>query len=463
MSKMAGAVAGSRPRHTTARTPRHPNLRVLIVLTACLVWFGAVSVAEATESDDLVKVFVVPDPARSGGEIATLPSVAADTLGDASRSTEIFELNQGQAQLDGAALNDPGEQLHPGWILRLPQDATGKGVQLARDNDGPEPAAGPAPGGSAATSVFVIPLGTVLAVLGAILLALATACIVARRRLRAAYVALTRAIHRLGEPLRARRRLRARRMLGRRFAADTDSVHRAHGILNQFADSEGGPEIAVHAVSLDAVGATVWLPSSATAPPQWTSLDTTRWRMTGTDDRQTEGNRTPDTAACLVRVGTDVEGAQVFVDLSRLDGVLSIAGDAGVARDVVQNVLYEVARSRPGTPVIILRDRAGESVPVLVPGLRQVSQAAVPTPTAAASTGTTRLAVARRPLKGLVVLAAPPTDQEAAQFAALCGIGGAGWTGLVCGEMDAAHWRWYAHAEGQVDIPVLDVHLTAPA
>ena len=46
---------------------------------------------------------------------------------------------------------------------------------------------------------------------------------------------------------------------------------------------------------------------------------------------------------------------------------------------------------------------------------------------------------------------------------ALCGPGGAGWTGLVYGETQDAHWRWYTDGDGRVDIPVLDLKLTVPA
>ncbi|MFD7053242.1 hypothetical protein ACFWBS_44300 [Streptomyces mirabilis] len=45
----------------------------------------------------------------------------------------------------------------------------------------------------------------------------------------------------------------------------------------------------------------------------------------------------------------------------------------------------------------------------------------------------------------------------------MCGPGGAGWTGLVYGEAQDAHWRWYTDGDGRVDIPVLDLKLTVPA
>ncbi|MEU5461265.1 hypothetical protein ACH4KU_23960 [Streptomyces althioticus] len=463
MNEAPGAAPGHGARHVTARgAGRHLRRALMALLLACLVWSGAAEPADAADGDDLVKVFVVPDPSASGGRTVTLPDVAAGTLGDASRSPEIFDLNRELTQPDGTALTSPDEQLHPGWILRLPQDATGDGVQLARDNGGQEPSPGPA-AGTGTTTVFAVPLGTVVAVLGAVVMALVTAGIVARRRLRTAWSALVRLLRRLGEPFRARRRLAARRALGRRFAADTDAPRRARLVLNRFRAAEGASGAPVHAVRIDAVGATVWLPSTSAAPEPWKRIDSTRWSLSATEDRRADGEPVADEAACPVRAGTDTEGVAVFVDLSRLDGVLSVVGDAATARDAVRNVLEEVARGRPGTPVTVLGDRTGPLVPVVPPGLREVPPL-TPAPVAPPlPSGTRRIAAARRPVQGLVVLATPPTDHEAAQLAALCGTGGAGWTGLVCGEVAAAHWRWYADAEGRVDVPLLGLRLTVPA
>jgi nucleoid-associated protein YgaU len=65
----------------------------------------------------------------------TLYSIARRTLGDGSRYVEIFEINRGRPQRDGATLSDPGV-LHVGWRLELPLQA------------GPAPAPPPpAPGG----------------------------------------------------------------------------------------------------------------------------------------------------------------------------------------------------------------------------------------------------------------------------------------------------------------------------
>ncbi|QMU76802.1 hypothetical protein GXW83_14710 [Streptacidiphilus sp. PB12-B1b] len=483
MSKGAGAAAAVPPITWTAQRIAGAVLRVVAVLLLALgaaAATAAPATAAGSGSGDLVKVFVVPDPAQTGGAPATLSSIAAGTLGDPSRAGEVFTLNQGLTQADGSALTSPDQQLHPGWILRLPPDASGPGVQLARESGtagagqgGASPSAGAGSSTAArsastgtaratrgTTTVLSLPPAAVLALLGAVLLALVTAAIVARRRLRRALAALGRAVAALGEPFARRRRTKARARIGRQFAADAASVRRAHGALGEFTAPGERPRPSVHALQLDPDGVTVWLPAAEALEVPWHSVDGTRWRRPESAD---DSLRPGDPAACLVRVGTDAEGEPVFVDLSRLDGVLSVTGDRAVARDVVRNLLAETARSRPDTPVTVLGTRSGALIP-LPSGLRPVT-GVVPDPNGRPTPvrGTVLGAAARQPVQGLVVLAEPPGEREAAELAALCGPGGAGWTGLVCGEAEGAHWRWHADARGGVELPILNTRLTVPA
>ncbi|CAM5385836.1 hypothetical protein [Streptomyces canus] len=480
MSNGAGQVPDPRPRTVTAhRIPQALLFALTTLLAAFLVAIGAAGSAEAAApGDDLIKVFVVQDPAQTGGRLATLQSIAATTLGDAARADEIFDLNRGLTQKDGGALSGPGDQLHPGWILRLPKDASGPGVQLARDTGGQgnastSPASGstaPPGTGDERSTTLTIPLAAAIATLGAILLALVTAGIVGRRKVRAGFAAVRRGLNKLGEPARRRRRLAQRQATSRWFDADVDAVRRAYGTLGEFAATDREPERPVHALSVDDAGVTVWLSASDAAGAPWTSIDSTRWRRpAAVPGRQVPGDSGVSepavlSAACLVRPGTDADGRPVFVDLSRLDGVLSVTGEKVVARDVVQNLLAEIARTRPGTPVTVLRgtaDAPSLAVPPSLQQLPQVTPQAVAVPVPAQST--IRGAAARRPLRGLVVVAGTPGSREAAELAALCGPGGAGWTGLVYGEAQDAHWRWYTDSDGRVDIPVLDLKLTVPA
>jgi hypothetical protein len=72
-----------------------------------------------------VKYYIVGPPVN--GQQEYLFAIAVRTLGNGNRAEEIFNLNKGRTQPDGAALIDPAV-LRPGWVLLLPPDATGPGV-----------------------------------------------------------------------------------------------------------------------------------------------------------------------------------------------------------------------------------------------------------------------------------------------------------------------------------------------
>ncbi|WP_329459421.1 hypothetical protein [Streptomyces sp. NBC_01497] len=493
MRNDAGAREGVRGRLTAAAAHRRGRtaLRALsVVLLGLVAVFGVGSPAGAADGGDLVKVFVVKDPAQSGEPLADLPSIAASTLGDAARAGEILQLNKGLAQPDGGALNTVTDQLHPGWILRLPQDASGPDVQLAKDTGAQagsgqggrsgaatppaaaeQDTAGGQPPTVAKPEYLTLPLPAALGAAGAVLAALVTAAILGRRQIGRMSYGLGRAVRRLGDPARRRRRLQARRALAERFAADTESVRRAYGTLDEFGAAARQPAAPIHALRVDSRGVTVWVTPTESVPDPWRKVDETRWRRSaggsapfGAGPARTTAAQASGDAPCLVRVGSDDEGEQVFVDLSRLDGVLSVTGEHAVARDVVRTVLGEIARSRPGTPVTVLRGTDG-APPIEVPeGLEQRTRVEEGRGgPLAAPTAALRAAAARRPVRGVVVMAGTPTAREAAELESLCGPGGAGWTGLVCGEAEGAHWRWHTDADGGVDIPVLGVRLTVPA
>ena len=75
-----------------------------------------------------VKYFVVPRSAK-GAVVESLYEIAAQTLGDGNRYPQIFALNKGRLQPGGGRLENP-RVIEPGWILRLPPDASGPKVHF---------------------------------------------------------------------------------------------------------------------------------------------------------------------------------------------------------------------------------------------------------------------------------------------------------------------------------------------
>lgn len=96
--------------------------RFAVPLVALLVAVGVSSPPAAAAVEEYVRYYAVESATEN------LDNIAQRLLGSSGRSTDIFNLNAGRAQPDGAALSDPNT-LHVGWYLVLPWDAAGAGVQ----------------------------------------------------------------------------------------------------------------------------------------------------------------------------------------------------------------------------------------------------------------------------------------------------------------------------------------------
>ena len=74
----------------------------------------------------------------------SLWEIAQKYLGDGRRYREIFELNKERVQPDGSRLTI-ASLIRPGWVLHMPRDAHGPGLDVVPAGDSrpaPAPAAG---------------------------------------------------------------------------------------------------------------------------------------------------------------------------------------------------------------------------------------------------------------------------------------------------------------------------------
>ena len=106
----------------------------------------APAVAQAPQAE---KIYVVKPPAGRYHE--SLWEIAQNHLGDGRRYAEIYELNKDRAQPDGTKLTI-ASLIRPGWVLRMPRDASGPGIEVVTDQPSATPAAGPASNGSSDAS-----------------------------------------------------------------------------------------------------------------------------------------------------------------------------------------------------------------------------------------------------------------------------------------------------------------------
>jgi membrane-anchored mycosin MYCP len=118
------------------RTRRQP-LTGLVSVFLAVVATTAVSAAAGSVSAEASAAAPAASPAYEKyyivaasyhGKPENLAEIAGRFLGSAARSTQIFDLNAGVLQPDGGKLTNPAV-LDPGWVLVLPWDAVGAGVQ----------------------------------------------------------------------------------------------------------------------------------------------------------------------------------------------------------------------------------------------------------------------------------------------------------------------------------------------
>jgi hypothetical protein len=128
---------------------------VVSLLLALLTAVVTPVAAHAEPSAGPVKYYVV----RSdwSGQPEFLFEIAQRFLGSGDRNNEIFELNKGRVQPDGLTMTKP-EAILPGWVLQLPADAKGDGVQVGvlPKYAPPASASSPAPTATARVSAAAV-------------------------------------------------------------------------------------------------------------------------------------------------------------------------------------------------------------------------------------------------------------------------------------------------------------------
>src|ERR1700729_4270061 len=110
------------------RRPLTGSTWVLVAIVAVITLLTAAgpAVAAPAAGPSFAKYYVVT--ASFQGQPETLNEIAGRLLGSAARSQQIFDLNVGRPQPSGGELTNPAV-VDVGWILILPWDAVGAGVQ----------------------------------------------------------------------------------------------------------------------------------------------------------------------------------------------------------------------------------------------------------------------------------------------------------------------------------------------
>ncbi|MBF4161777.1 LysM peptidoglycan-binding domain-containing protein [Nocardioides acrostichi] len=290
------------------------------------------------------KVNVVKPP--EGHYHDNLWDIAERHLGDGRRWKEIYELNRGRLQPDGGELVI-GRLIQPGWVLIMPDDATGVPTVHAapehapahdRDQRGsqadgaqaPSDADQVAPGQGGA--VQVADHSGVL--LGGGLLAVGVLSLLAAERRR------RRSTDPSGDALDTEVALRA--------GADPDRAAWLDRALRSLAaqcrtERIALPQVFAATVTDDVVELRL-APAAPQAPAPWSTLEGgRRWRLERTADLVGTSGHAPYPA--LVCLGRDDSGADLLIDVESVGGPLAVHGDPVVAREVVSALAVQLATS----------------------------------------------------------------------------------------------------------------------
>lgn len=394
---------------------------------------GAPQPAASMPTD--VLAYVVQDTYR--GEPEYLYEIAERFLGDGERWPELLELNRDRLQADGGRLLDP-QVLSAGWILQLPGDAAGAGLQQARlPPDTVDQRLAPVVASTPAATPDRVPTSQpplVWALIAGAAVMLLVAALLGMLLLR------RRSSPR--RPRRGRQRHSAGDSRGDRAAVWT--IDRALRALVAECERMGVPAPEPYTITVNADHLVLWLTAPRTAAPlPWVSSDDGR-RWTGALRELQTVHVWSEVIApypYLVALG-DTKDALVLLDLSQARGVISVTGDTAAVGTLLQE--WEVQlRSNPW---------ARPQVPVVHVG---PPDSAAPGTVVVESLATAVEEVAQG-RDGVLLIASAMTRRDKDLVSALVRAPDASWIVVVAGDVEHARWRFSISRDGVLDTEFLD-------
>lgn len=392
------------------------------------------------------------------GQEEYLFEISERFLGDGDRLDEIFRLNQGRLQPDGERLTVP-DVIESGWVLQLPDDAEGPGVQFS-----PLPVVASAPAGagpsaagvnaavvgdSGGGSALPVLLGAgVVVIVGGLVLAMLQA---RRRRAGPADATLRIPRQRAGSvelpPVRPI------------DAAGSWTIDRALRVLATAARAAGRPAPSVYGVSVDENWIALRLIAPDEAPYEpWESRENGRLWVAALRSLQPLPIDPDAPTLCprLVTIGTR-GGTRELLDLGRAGGVIGLQGDSAVTRTLLAGWATELTTSPWSSGVRVV---AG-GLPEVAGGALVISATTMHHALAEVTAGAEAAAGG---WLGVLMLGAAPAGRNADRLRDLPPGPDAAWAVVVLGHPRRDGWRFTTHADGQLDTGPLGitVRLAAP-
>jgi hypothetical protein len=437
---------------------------VSLIALAALVTGPTVWRASA-QTGQQVPVIQIKSPAQIGEDDTTLADVAQLTLGNADLANEIFQLNVDRPQQVGGELTSENQQLEVGWVLELPQGASGPLVQFVTPSSSTSGSSGSqtASAGSAHTvkKIAGLALPVFLATIGGVLLLALTLFILLRRRAAGAKKdSLGRRLAaRLTGPSRRRRERKLRAALGKSWRADSISAGQARAALAEA--GQAIPPTLQGAIAADLRTDSIRVfPAPDLTPPQPWLTDA---EAPATWTRPLFAGYVPQSVDAMcrpVRVGGDRD-RQLFVDVSHCDGAIALTGDPVAASEALLALFGEFGVYHPDLDLAVLGSAPLGSVKARP--MRHSSELAALIGAAAPSFDPpVRAAAERRRITGVIAVPRDTPTQESIEVARLCALRGSTWLALIVGDVPGAHWRWDVDRAGRVRLSALARSVLAP-
>jgi len=445
------------------------------------------------------KIYVVKPPAGRYHE--SLWEIAQNHLGGGRRYSEIYELNKDRIQPDGTKLTI-ASLIRPGWVLRMPSDAYGPGIETVAQHVRQAPET-PAHHEDAPTRLDIAAFTEAPATAhvtpaqshGAA--AAATVRSLEMKELAAAGLLAAGLLSALGQ--RRRERL-WRRAFGRRLATPEGNAAAAEMALRLGADDPAvalldnslrhlsrvnaarrKPVPTVFAAHLSAATLDLWVAPPDTDPPApWTATgDGQLWRI----QTAAAGVLDPGSALApypgLVTLGVNDTG-RVMVDLEVAHGLIAVRGPADTVRDMLAALAVELVTNRWSDSMRVTLVGFGDGLDSIAPDRVFVASSLEDVlPTLAkrseALSAEMSLAGVDSVLTGralgadpgawephYLIMATPPTPEQTARLLELARTRQRTALGfVVAGDVTGASWTWDVSADGRVSAPALGFELGA--
>jgi hypothetical protein len=470
---------------------------------------GASSLAASSHRvADHEKVYVVKPPAGRYHE--SLWEIAHNHLGDGRRYHEIFELNKDHVQPDGTKLTK-SSLIRPGWVLRMPGDAHGPGIQtvaqhLAHDNQAPRPGGDGRPaqearhqighGGASQEGIRQGGSGGGARVTSQVTLQghsqhawpaeLAAASLLAAGVLSA---------------LGRQRRMRLwQRAFGRRLAAPDGDAALAEQALRLGANDEATQLLdtslrylsrslaasrkappTVFAAYLSGGELDLWVaPPDENPPPPWTASDSGQvWRLPASAASALDPAGALAPYPGLVTLGTSDTG-RIMVDLEAAHGLIAMRGPADGVQAALAAIAVELVTNRWSDRMRVTLVGFGDGLEAIAPERAKVTpslDAALADLEDRAEALSDSLSAAGldsvltgRSLGGdpeawaphYLIVGDPPAPEQAERLAALARVKQRTGIGIVvAGEVPGATWTWELTSEGRLKAGILGFDVAA--